>query len=87
MAFCLRYSPALTTIYDHWEDHSLDYMDFVSTVMSLLLNTLSRFAIAFLPKNNRLLISWLQSVSVVILESKKRKSVTASTFPFLFPMQ
>ena len=48
--------------------------------MSLLLNMLSRFVIAFLPKSKHLLISWLQSPSAVILEPKKRKSVTASTF-------
>ena len=40
---------------------------FVSKVMSLLLNTLSRFVIAFLPRDKRLLISWLQSLSSVLL--------------------
>ena len=52
--------------------------------MSLLFNTLSRFVTAFLPRSKRLLTSWLQSLSTVILESKKKiKSVTASTFfPF-----
>ena len=53
---------------------------FVSRVMSLLLNTLSRFVIAFLPRNQCLLISWLQSPSTVILGSEKRKSVTTSIF-------
>ena len=53
---------------------------FVDKVMPLLFNTLSRFVIAFLPRRNCLLISWLQSPSTVILEPKKRKSVTASTF-------
>ena len=53
---------------------------FVSRVMSLLFNTLSRFVIAFLPRSNHLLISWLQSPSAVILEPKKKKSVTTSTF-------
>ena len=53
---------------------------FVSRVMSLLFNTLSRFVITFLPRSNHLLILWLQSPSTVILEPKKRKSVTASTF-------
>ena len=53
---------------------------FISKVMSLLFNMLSRFVIAFLPKNKCLLISWLQSPSTVILEPKKIKSVTASTF-------
>ena len=48
--------------------------------MSLLLNTFSRFVIAFLPRSKHLLISWLQSPFTVILESKKIKSVTVSTF-------
>ena len=48
--------------------------------MSLLFNTLSRFVIAFLPRSKCLLISWLQSPFTVILEPKKRKSVTTSTF-------
>ena len=49
---------------------------FVGQVMSLLFNMLSRFAIAFLPRNKRLLTSWLQSPSAVILEPKKIKSLT-----------
>ena len=52
---------------------------FVGKVMSLLLNMLSRLDIAFLPKSKRLLISWLQSPSVVILEPQKIKSATLST--------
>ena len=51
---------------------------FVGKVMSLLLNTVSRFVIAFLLRSKRLLISWLQSTSAVILEPKKIKSVTIS---------
>ena len=47
--------------------------------MSLLLNMLSRFVIAFLPRSKCLLISWMQSPSAVILEPKKIKSVAAST--------
>ena len=54
---------------------------FVGKVMSLLFNMLSRLVIAFLPRSKRLSISWLQSPSSVILESKKIKSVTVSTFP------
>ena len=46
----------------------------------LLFNILSRFVIALLPRSNSLLISWLQSLSTVILVPKKRISVTASTF-------
>ena len=53
----------------------------IDKVMSLLFNMLSRFVIVFLPKSKRLLVSWLQSLSTVIFESKKIKSVTASTFP------
>ena len=47
--------------------------------MSLLFNTLSRFVTAFLPRSKRLLISWLQSPSAVILEPQKIKSDTVST--------
>ena len=55
---------------------------FVSKVMSLLLNILSRLIIAFLPRSKHLLISWLQSPSVVILEPNK---TSLSLFPHLFP--
>ena len=51
---------------------------FVGKVMSLLFNMLSRFFITFLPRSKRLLISWLQSPLVVILESPKIKSLTVS---------
>ena len=55
---------------------------FVSKEMSLLFNMLSRFVKAFLPRSSRLLISWLQSPSAVILEPPKIKSLTVSTvFP------
>ena len=54
---------------------------FIGKVMSLLLYTLSRFVIAFLPRSKHLLLLWLQSPSTVILEPKKRKSVTISIFP------
>ena len=59
---------------------ALTIWTFVSKMMSLLFNTLSRFVKAFLPRSKCLLISWLQSLSLVILEPKKIKSVTASTF-------
>ena len=52
---------------------------FVGKVMSLLLNMLSRLVITFLPWSKRLLISWLQSPSAVILEPQKIKSATVST--------
>ena len=52
---------------------------FVDKVMSLLFNMLSRLVITFLPRSKRLLISWLQSPSTVILEPPKIKSATVST--------
>ena len=64
------------------ETIALTRRTFVSKVVSLLFNMLSRLVIAFLPKSTGLLISWLQSPSVVILEPKKIKSVTVSiVFP------
>ena len=60
---------------------ALTIWTFVGKVMSLLFNMLSRFVIAFLPRSNHFLISWLQSPSAMILESEKIKSVTASTLP------
>ena len=60
---------------------------FVGKAVSLLFNVLSRFVIAFLPRSKRLLISWLQSPSAVILEPRKIKSVTVSIVPHLFAMK
>ena len=57
---------------------ALTIWTFVGKVMSLLFNMLSRLVIAFLPRSERLLISWLQSTSAVILDPKKIKSVTIS---------
>ena len=54
---------------------------FIGKVIALFCNTLSRFVTAFLPRSKHLLISWLQSLSTVILEPKKVKSVSASIFP------
>ena len=57
---------------------ALTKQTFVSKVMSVLFNTLSRLVITFLPRGKHLLISWLQSPSAVILEPKKIKSITVS---------
>jgi len=57
---------------------ALTRQTFVGKVMALLFNKLSKFVIAFLPRSKRLLISWLQSPSSVLLEPKKIKSVTVS---------
>ena len=58
---------------------------FVSKVMSVFLNTLSRFVIAFLPGSKHLLISRLQSPSTVILEPRKIKSHCFNFFPICLP--
>ena len=61
---------------------TLTRQTFVSNVMSLPFNTLSRFVIAFLPRSKCLLIPWLWSSSLEIMEHKKIKSVTVSiVFP------
>ena len=60
---------------------ALTIQTFVSKVISLLFNTLSRFVIALLPRSKCLLISWQQSPSALILEPKKIKSETVSSFP------
>ena len=57
---------------------ALTRRSFVGKVMSLLFNMLSRLVLTFLPRSKRLLISWLQSPSAVILESKNIKSITVS---------
>ena len=66
---------------------ALTIWTFFGKVMSLLFNMLSRFVIAFLPRSKRLIISWLQSPSIVILEPKKIKSVTISIFLLLFAVK
>ena len=58
---------------------ALTRQTFVGKVMSLLFNMLSRWVITFLPRSKRLLISWLQSPSAVILEPPKIKSDIVST--------
>ena len=72
------YSPTLIPMHEYWKNHSFDWMDLCSQTKSLLLNMLSRLVIAFIPRSKRLLISWLQSPSTVILEPPKIKSVTVS---------
>ena len=74
------YSPTLTSIHDHWKTIALTRQTFIGQVMRLLFNMLSSLVIIFLPRSKCLLISWLQSPSVVILEPPpKIKSSTVST--------
>ena len=82
MILSLLYGPTLTSVQDYRKTIALTTQTFVGKLMSLLFNMLSRFVIAFLPRSKRLLISWLQSPSRVILEPPKIKSVTVSTVFF-----
>ena len=80
LVLCLLYGPDLKTIRDYWEEYSLDHTDLCRQ------NNVSAFqhgvwsVITFLLRSNCLLISRLQSLSAVVLEPQKRKSVTTSTF-------
>ena len=67
-ALSLLYGPTLTSVHGYWKNHSFDYTDLCwqSDCSAFYCDT------AFLPKSKHLLISWLQSLSTVILESKKR---------------
>ena len=76
LVLSLLYGTTLTSIHDYGKNHSFDYMDLGRH--SLLFNMLPRLVIDFLPRSKRLLISWLQSPSAVILEPKKIKSVNVS---------
>ena len=78
-ALSFLYTQILTFIHDYWKTIALTRWTFVDKEMSLLFNMLSGLIIAFLPRSKRLLISWLQSQSAVILEPEKIKSVTVST--------
>ena len=82
-ASILRHSAFFTVQFSHpytttGKTIALTRWTFVGKVMSLLLNMLSRWVITFLPRSKRLLISWLQSPSAVIVEPRKIKSDTVS---------
>ena len=78
MALSFVYSPILTSIHDYWKNVALTRWTFVDQVMSLFFNILFRLVITFLPRSKRLLISWLQSPSAMILEPPKIKPLTVS---------
>ena len=83
-ASILRHSAFFTVQLSHpymttGKTTALTRQTFIDKVMSLLFNMLSRLVITFLPRSKRLLISWLQSPSAVILEPQKIKSATVST--------
>ena len=75
----LLHSPTLTSILTIGKTIALTRWTFVGKVTSLLFNMLSTLVITFLPRSKRVLISWLQPPSAVILEPKKIKSDTVST--------
>ena len=82
--FTVQFSPPYTTT---GKNIALTRRTFVGKVISLLLNMLSRLVITFLPRSKRLLISWLQSLSVVIWEPPKISQSLFPVFPHLFAMK
>ena len=74
----LLYGPTLTSIYDYQKNHSFDYTDYFQENNVSAFYLMSRFVTVFVPRSKRLLISWLQSPSAVILETKNIKSETVS---------
>ena len=70
------YFAALMPIHDSWKKYSIDYMDLCRQSNVSAFNIFPMFVIAFLPRSKHLLISWLQSPSTMILDPKKKKSVT-----------
>ena len=67
------YGPNLTSIHDYWENHNFDYTDLCRQSNVSAFNMLSRLVITFLTRSKHLLISWLQSPSVVIFGAQKNK--------------
>ena len=75
----------VTFIHAYWKTIALTRQTFAGKVMSLLFNMLSRLVITFLPRSKRLLISWLQSPSAVILELQRVKSdIVPTVSPSIF---
>ena len=78
----LFYCPAVTFVPGYWKNHNFDYTGlYGQSDVSMLF----RFVITFLPRSKRLLISWLQSPSAVILKPKKIKSYCFHPFPIYLP--
>ena len=81
------FGPTLTSMHHYWKIIALTRWTFVGKVMSLLFNKLSRLVITFLPRSKRLLMSWLQSQSAVILEPPQNSLSLFPLLPHLFPMK
>ena len=86
-ALSFLHSPTLTSMHDHWKNHSLNQTDLCWHRNVSVYNMLSRLVITFLPRGKYLLISWLQSLSAVILELPELKSNTVFTASHLFSMK
>ena len=87
LALSFLHSPTLTSIHDHWKNHSLNQTDLCWHSNVSVYNMLSSLVITFLPRSKCLLISWLQSLSAVILELPELKSNTVFTLSHLFSMK
>ena len=81
LALSLLYGPTLMSIHDYWKNHSFDHTDLCQQSGASALQNAVQVCRIFPSKHKHHLMSWLQSCSAVILEPKKIKSVTASTFP------
>ena len=80
-AFSFLFGPGLTSVHDYWKDHRFDWMYLCHQRCScLLMQRLGLSVTAFLPMSKLLLISWLQSLSTVILEPNKIKSASFHFF-------
>ena len=84
LALNFLYGLALTSIHDYWKKIALTIWTFVSKVLSLLFNMLSRLVIAFLPRSKHPLILWLQSPSTVIFGAKGNKIYHCLHFSFIY---
>ena len=85
LALSFLYSPTVMSIMTTGKTIALTRQTFVGKVLSLLFNMLSRLVIAFMPRSKRLLISWLQSPSAVILELPKIFCHCFHCFPIYLP--
>ena len=81
-ALSFLYSPTLASIHDHRKNHSLDEMDLVGKVMSLLLNMLSRLVITFLPRSKHL--NFMAAVTICS-DFGDQKNKVCLWFPIYFP--
>ena len=81
-ALSFLYSLTLSFIHDYWKNHSFDY---VGKILPLLFNMLSRLVIAFLPGSKHLLISWLQSSSVILVLPQNKVSHCFHCFRIYLP--